>query len=60
LPELKTRILNEVLTPLRCHKQHILDLIIDPSYEDVYSIGLVLLVDRSEDQVLFMVNFSEI
>jgi hypothetical protein len=37
-----------------------LDLIIGPSYEDVYLIGRVLLADRSEHQVLFLVNFSEI
>jgi hypothetical protein len=38
--------------------QHMLDLIIGPSYEDVYSIRRVLLADRSEHQVLFLVKFS--
>jgi hypothetical protein len=37
-----------------------LDLVIGPSYEDVYSIERVLLADRAEHQVLFLVNFSEI
>jgi hypothetical protein len=37
-----------------------LDLIIGSSYEDVYSIGRVLLADRSKHQVLFLVNFSKI
>jgi hypothetical protein len=60
LPELSTRIKNQVPTPLRCRKQHMLDLIIGPSYEDVYSIGRVLLTDRSEHQVLFLVNLSKI
>jgi hypothetical protein len=36
-----------------------LDLIIGPPYEDVYSIGRVLLADRSKHQVLFLVNFSK-
>jgi hypothetical protein len=36
------------------------DLITGSFYEDVYSIGRVLLSDRSEQQVLFLVNFSEI
>jgi hypothetical protein len=33
---------------------------IGPSYENVYSIGRVLLSDRLEHQVLFLVSFSEI
>jgi hypothetical protein len=37
-----------------------LDLIMGPSYEDVYSTGRVLLADRSDYQVLFLVNFSKI
>jgi hypothetical protein len=57
---LGTRILNEVPTPLRCRKHHMLDLIIGPSYKDVYAIRRVLLADRSEHQVLFLVNFSKI
>jgi hypothetical protein len=37
-----------------------LDLIIGPSYEDVYSIDRVLLADQSEHLVLFLVDFSKI